>query len=69
MTIAGGKLSSYRKMAEDLTDLLCRKLGKSAVCTTHKETLWGELVTKIPRDIFEHAYTEQGESLLQLQVA
>ena len=50
VTIAGGKLSSYRKMAEDLTDLLCRKLGKKIACSTHKETLWGEPVTKIPRD-------------------
>lgn len=50
ITIAGGKLSSYRKMAEDVTDLLCRKLGKTAACRTHQETLWGEPVRDIPPD-------------------
>lgn len=49
-TIAGGKMSSYRKMAEDLTDLLCAKLGKDARCRTHLETLWGEEVKDIPPD-------------------
>lgn len=48
VTIAGGKLSSYRKMAEDLTDLACRKLGRTAHCPTRNETLWGEPVHEVP---------------------
>jgi glycerol-3-phosphate dehydrogenase len=48
VTIAGGKLSSFRKMAEDLTDVVCAKLGKNLPCRTHLETLWGEPVKDIP---------------------
>ncbi|MBI4056267.1 MAG: glycerol-3-phosphate dehydrogenase/oxidase [Elusimicrobia bacterium] len=49
ITIAGGKMSSYRMMAEDLVDLLCRKLGKSASCTTYRKTLPGEEIRDIPQ--------------------
>lgn len=34
VTITGGKLMTYRLMAERATDLVCRKLGISALCTT-----------------------------------
>lgn len=34
VTITGGKLMTYRLMAEMATDLVCRKLGRSAICTT-----------------------------------
>lgn len=34
ITITGGKLITYRKMAELATDLACRKLGVDAACTT-----------------------------------
>jgi glycerol-3-phosphate dehydrogenase len=48
MTIAGGKLSSYRLMAEDTVDLVCAKLGRKIACRTHLETLDGEPVEQIP---------------------
>ncbi|MBN2054312.1 FAD-dependent oxidoreductase [bacterium] len=41
VTIAGGKLASYRVMAEEVSDLVCRKLGVSAGCRTHLEPLPG----------------------------
>ena len=41
LTIAGGKLASYRLMSEEATDLICKKLGSSAVCTTHTQPLPG----------------------------
>lgn len=34
VSIVGGKLTTYRKMAEDVSDLVCRSLGCSAPCRT-----------------------------------
>lgn len=41
ITIAGGKLTTYRLMAERTTDLICRKMGVTAACTTHLKPLPG----------------------------
>jgi glycerol-3-phosphate dehydrogenase len=39
ITITGGKLSTYRLMAEKTSDLACRRLGVSAPCRTREATL------------------------------
>lgn len=41
VTIAGGKLSMYRLMAEETSDLVCRKLGHQTACTTATRPLPG----------------------------
>lgn len=41
VTITGGKLMTYRLMAEWVTDLVCRKLGVSVGCTTASTPLPG----------------------------
>lgn len=41
LTIAGGKLASYRLMSEEATDLICKKLGCRSECKTHIEPLPG----------------------------
>lgn len=41
VSIAGGKLASYRLMSEDLTDWVAKKLGNSEPCRTHVEALPG----------------------------
>jgi glycerol-3-phosphate dehydrogenase len=41
VTIAGGKLSMYRLMAELTSDAVCRKLGHQAPCTTATQPLPG----------------------------
>jgi glycerol-3-phosphate dehydrogenase len=41
ISIAGGKLSMYRKMAEETSDAVCRKLGHQARCETAKRPLPG----------------------------
>ena len=41
ITIAGGKLSMYRLMAEETSDAVCRKLGHEAPCTTATRPLPG----------------------------
>jgi glycerol-3-phosphate dehydrogenase len=39
LTVTGGKLITYRLMAEKATDLMCKKLGVSASCSTHLKPL------------------------------
>src|SRR5256886_15915862 len=41
ITIAGGKLSMYRLMAEETSDAVCQKLGHQAECTTATKPLPG----------------------------
>ena len=41
ITITGGKLMTYRLMAEWATDLACKKLGSSVACTTATTPLAG----------------------------
>src|SRR5207245_541132 len=41
VTIAGGKLSMYRLMAEETSDVVCRKLGHQAPCVTATRPLPG----------------------------
>jgi glycerol-3-phosphate dehydrogenase len=41
ISIAGGKLSMYRLMAEQTSDAACRKLGHQATCTTSSRPLPG----------------------------
>ena len=38
-TVCGGKLTTYRLMAERMTDLVCGKLGVTAACRTAEEPL------------------------------
>ncbi len=40
-SIVGGKFTTYRAMAEDISDHVCEKLGHSATCTTAEEPLPG----------------------------
>ncbi|MGN0214422.1 MAG: anaerobic glycerol-3-phosphate dehydrogenase subunit A [Muribaculaceae bacterium] len=45
ITITGGKLMTYRLMAEWATDLVCKKLGRTAKCTTAVTPLAGSETT------------------------
>jgi glycerol-3-phosphate dehydrogenase len=46
MTITGGKLTTYRLMAEKTADLVCRKLSVSIPCRTRTDSLPSAEVTK-----------------------
>ncbi|MBI4345379.1 MAG: FAD-dependent oxidoreductase [Elusimicrobia bacterium] len=48
VTIAGGKLSDFRLMAQDAGDLASKKLGKGGPCRTHLERFDGQPVGDIP---------------------
>lgn len=41
ISFTGGKLVMCRNMAEAVTDLVCKKLGKEVPCTTHEQPLPG----------------------------
>ena len=41
ITITGGKLVTYRLMAEKTSDLICRKMGIDTSCSTHFKSLPG----------------------------
>jgi glycerol-3-phosphate dehydrogenase len=41
ITITGGKLITYRLMAEKTSDLVCEKMGRPTPCTTHLRPLPG----------------------------
>ena len=56
ITISGGKLITYRKMAEQATDLACRKLGVEASCTTATTPLPGSEEKKSARDVFSPSH-------------
>ncbi len=47
ITITGGKLMTYRLMAEWATDLICKKLNHQAECKTAKQPLPGSQETAI----------------------
>lgn len=49
ITITGGKLMTYRLMAEWATDLACKKLGRNAHCLTAKTPLPGSEQTESPK--------------------
>ena len=46
LTITGGKLITYRLMAEWTTDLICKKMGVNEVCRTAEVPLPGSRITK-----------------------
>jgi len=51
VSIAGGKLASYRLMSEEATDLIMKKLGLDGACSTHLVPLPGGEATPDPAAI------------------
>jgi glycerol-3-phosphate dehydrogenase len=41
VTVLGGKITAYRAVARDAADLVCRKMGNKASCTTGQQPLPG----------------------------
>ena len=65
ITITGGKLMTYRLMAEWTSDLVCKKLNVSAVCTTATEKLPGsrENVEEISKKILSIPLTQRNATI------
>lgn len=36
LSIVGGKMTTYRRLAQEVVDAVCQRLGKKAPCTTHR---------------------------------
>jgi glycerol-3-phosphate dehydrogenase len=53
VTIVGGKLVTYRLMAEKASDLICQKMGTPIPCSTHLKPLPGAGNTLGPKDKFK----------------
>ena len=62
VTITGGKLTTYRQMAEQATDVVCRKLGVDKACETATTPLIGSAgrsYEEVAREIWETPSTAQ----------
>ena len=62
VTISGGKLTTYRLMAEMATDVVCRKLGVEKACETAVKALPGSeegSYEEVARKIWENPSTSQ----------
>lgn len=67
VTIAGGKLSMYRLMAEETSDVVCRKLGHQARCTTATTPLPGNESDLAPAAELARQHNITALSVIKLQ--
>ncbi|MHA2937191.1 anaerobic glycerol-3-phosphate dehydrogenase subunit A [Vibrio sp. RC27] len=71
-TITGGKLMTYRLMAEQATDIVAKKLGNTQTCTTATRSLPGSVEqpkpslrsASIAKPVYESALYRHGERAL-----
>ena len=63
ITITGGKLMTYRLMAEKTSDLICEKMGRDLPCSTHLKPLPGANRPTSLKERLKQFSTEQGETL------
>jgi glycerol-3-phosphate dehydrogenase len=77
ITIAGGKLMTYRLMAEKTTDLACKKINIRKKCTTHKNPLPGsekkqrsgkkiKYFTGIPESVIGSTFNRHGQRIYNI---
>jgi glycerol-3-phosphate dehydrogenase len=77
ISIVGGKLTTYRLMAKVTSDLVCKKLGIHAVCTTdqvllrdfRQSAILQHAMTVLPEAVAQKAHRRLGEKLEQLTTA
>lgn len=71
-TITGGKLMTYRLMAEQATDIVAKKIGNNTACSTHTTPLPGsnespkqvKKTASIAKPVYESAVYRHGERAL-----
>jgi len=61
ITITGGKLMTYRLMAEKTSDLICEKMGRGLPCSTHLKPLPGVNRPTSLKERLKQFSTEQGK--------
>jgi glycerol-3-phosphate dehydrogenase len=66
VSIIGGKLTTYRKMAEDTVDEVVKIVGKRAHCSTKRLRLRGAH-TDVPDGANQHLLTRYGSDWVEVQ--
>ena len=68
ITITGGKFITYRLMAERTSDLLCRKMGVHAACSTHIHPLPGSTEGSGMRNRLQTFSQDRGETICECEL-
>lgn len=68
ITITGGKLVTYRLMAERTSNLICQKMGKEIPCSTHLNPLPGASKPAGIRERFKQFSAARGETLCDCEL-
>ena len=68
ITIMGGKLMTYRLMAEKSSDLICEKMGKAVPCSTHLKPLPGANRPISLKERLKQFSTDRGEILCDCEL-
>lgn len=68
ITITGGKLVTYRLMAEKTSDLICQKMGWNVPCSTHLKPLPGTGQPTHLKERLKQFATGRGETLCDCEL-
>jgi glycerol-3-phosphate dehydrogenase len=68
VTITGGKLMTYRLMAEKTSDLICKKMGTNVPCSTHSKPLPGANRPTGLTERLKQFTTDRGEVLCDCEL-
>jgi glycerol-3-phosphate dehydrogenase len=68
ITITGGKLVTYRLMAEKTSDLICEKMGRDMPCSTHLKPLPGASRPTGLKERLKQFSTGEGETLCDCEL-
>ena len=68
ITITGGKLMTYRLMAERTADLVCEKMGRDVPCSTHLKPLPGASKPTGLKERLKQFATDRGEVLCDCEL-
>jgi glycerol-3-phosphate dehydrogenase len=68
ITITGGKLMTYRLMAEKASDLICKKMGRDVPCSTHSKPLPGASRPPALRERLKQFSTDRGQTLCDCEL-
>jgi glycerol-3-phosphate dehydrogenase len=68
ITITGGKLVTYRLMAEKTSDLICKKMGRGVPCSTHLKPLPGASRPTGLKEQLKQFLADRGETLCDCEL-
>ena len=68
ITITGGKLMTYRLMAEKASDLICQKMETNVSCSTHLKPLRGATRPTGLKERFKQFSTDRGDILCDCEL-